>query len=149
MKKLLIILKDNKKIKYMTQEEINIFEKTLNQLNQLIQRWIKAWGPTTGYSSGAITRIDFRNQIVYIHANPSCPGLGRQESMPLKYLLDDTNLERDAAEYYREVEAKRLAPYNRQRELENDPKVKEWRDIESRKNYIHYPIGGGSLISLV
>lgn len=71
---------------------------TPQRLNDLAQRWIKAWFPGSySHAEHAHFREDGR---IWFHHNTRPSGLNFWTSMPGKYAEDDSSLEADSRQWY-------------------------------------------------
>lgn len=71
---------------------------TPQRLNELAQRWIKAWWPGSySHAEHAHFRSDGR---IWFHHNTRPSGINYWTSMPGKYAEDDSSLEADSRQWY-------------------------------------------------
>lgn len=117
----------------MTESDLFLVEKTYNTAQELAHRWVRAWPKGNGYTMAGKVELNFFFKLVRFTAQPISSGVGYPTCFDFKYLLDDSNLEKDAAQWYIDAEEKRLAPYKEMQELENSPEVRRYKELERIK----------------
>lgn len=104
--------------------ELEQYQATLDKVNKLATRWVKAWG--SGYSYAGVTKVDIAKNRIYFNAYLCSSGFNPNGSMDLKYFYDDTDLEVDAKNLYDKINEKRINKWTELEKLNNDPKVQEF-----------------------
>ena len=118
------------KYNYMdTSEELIICYSVISKAKKIAERWIKGLQRCTpGISSSPSNiRLDFERRVITFVVNPTSSGLGSTHTISFGYLTGlFADVEGDAEKYYREDEKQRIAACKYKSDLENDPKVKEY-----------------------
>lgn len=101
------------------------------------ERWVKAWGNQGEYAYNV--KIDWQwKTIVFHHRYSDGIAFSAPMSIDLKYLDDDSTLERDSKERYKKESDERVAKFNRIQQLKQTKDVMELHKLEREVNPWHY-----------
>src|SRR5687768_4813688 len=82
-------------------DSLNSLKSLQEKAESITLRRIKAWGQYAGYNNVRDVRININNNLIYFMAYPISSGIGWPLQIPLDYLFNDENLEKDALNWYK------------------------------------------------
>lgn len=106
-------------------EKILVYKEIKNLIKKVANRWASFCG--YGYQACDVELID--NQIFFKTRHYDGVFVLDSDSISTKYLLDDSNLELDALDYYKTKANARNKEFLRKQALENHPIVLEYKKM--------------------
>lgn len=96
----------------INKEDLAIYDKVLTRCREVAYKWIKGWGPLCGYSGPSDFYIDlFHTKTFSFSANPTVHGFSPRITLPIEYLFDDTDIEKESEKEYQTYK-KEIEIYN-------------------------------------
>jgi hypothetical protein len=114
-------------------EDLQIAKTIQKAAQDVADRWVLAW-PNAGYRGAKDVRIDFEKG--FIRFTPwipdGIPWVNEDHKISVEYIVDDSKLESNSKFWYEEDQKKRREKMEYENTLKNDPKVKEYLNLQNR-----------------
>jgi hypothetical protein len=123
-------------------EDLQVTKAILAAAQDVANRWVLAW-TNSGYRAARNVTIDFEKG--FIRFTPYMPDgicLLDEHKISVEYIVDDSKLESNAKAWYEEDLRKRKEKSDYESMLKNDPKVKEYINLQSQYGS---PVFGGGI----
>lgn len=126
----------------MKMANLEIAESVHKQAKSLADRWVLAWGDYSHRGGACGVELDFHSKVIRFRPSIVDGFVYNQIQIPFAYFEDSSTLEADSkASRLKESEEKEKI-FNRIRELENSPEVKELNKLNSRLGKPIFSYGG-------
>ncbi len=121
---------------FLLKEHILISRNLSKAVNEIANRWVQAMLKPHNYGYTGWGHLDETGEWIwfdYKHYDGICywdPEEKAKHKFSSKYLIDDTNLEQDAAEWHKNNEEKKKKKREYEESLSKDPKVQEFLNLK-------------------